>query len=245
MTYSFQDCAVVMVAKMKGGSGVSTTALLTAFSYAHEHPDKRIGLICADNTTYTISTFMSRARQEHPDVKPPVTTYQWKERHGLLTECVIDFAAEKELDVVFIDMAPDGELYRQSVGLADLVISPTQCKLADAERAFAVHDIATQSGVPVIVSLNRMSKERRGQARIWRDSFEEEGIIVSGHEAVMHSDYARIWGDPIEKIQYDADGNPVLDDKGNPVKIKEVKVAYPTEFGAYKGLSKEIAAVID
>lgn len=244
MTYSFDDCGVVMVAKMKGGSGVSTTTLLTAFAYALAHTDKRVGLICADNTTYTISTFMSRARQAHPDVKPPVYTYQWKERFGLLTDCVIEFASDKELDVVFIDMAPDAELYRQSVGLADLVVSPTQCKLADAERAFAVHDIANEHNIPVIISLNRMSKPRQGQARIWRDYFEDEGIIVSDHEAAMHSDYARIWGDPVERVKKDHDGNPIHDEHGRPVKYKDVEVVYPEQFGAYKGLAKEIAAVI-
>lgn len=245
MSYHFaNDCKVVMVAKMKGGSSVSTTAMLTAFAYAKDHPEQRVALVCADNTTYTVSTFMARARIQHPGVTPPVLTYQWKEKYGLLVDSVITFCTEKEVDVVFIDMAPDAELFRQSVSLADLVIAPTQCKLADAERAFAVYDVATEHDVPVIVSLNRMNKERLGQARIWRAWFEEEDIVVSAYEAIMHHDYAKIWGDPIEKVKLDRDGNPVLDTNGKPKKIKDVKVTYPTHYGAYDGLAKEIAGVI-
>lgn len=246
MTYNFEtDCAVVMVAKMKGGSGVSTTAMLTAFSYAQENPTKRVALICADNTTYTISSFMARARVQHPSVKPPVITYQWKERHGLLVDSTIEFCTEKEIDVAFIDMAPDKQLFEQSITLADLVVAPSQCKLADAERALAVYDTAAEHDVPVIVSLNRMSKARQGQAREWREWFTEEKIFVSAHEAIMHNEYSKIWGKAYAKTKTDRDGNAVLDAEGKPVKIKDVKVEYPVHFGAYKGLGREIAVVIN
>lgn len=245
MTYDFAtDCRVVMIAKMKGGSGVSTTALMSSFSYANNHPDKKVGLVCADTTTYTISSFMSRARIQHPGVTPPVKTYQWKERFGLLADCVIEFAEQHQIDVLFIDMGPDGQLFKDSVELADLVIAPSQCTQADGERVYTVHDIATAKGIPVIVSLNRMSKAGLGQARIWRQNFEEEDLIVSSHEAIRHNEYAAIWGTKTEEPVLDRNGQPVLDHDGNPIKNKDVKVEYPTEFGAYKGLANEIAEVI-
>jgi cellulose biosynthesis protein BcsQ len=227
-------CKVVMGAKKKGGSGNSTMILLTAFAYAKQHPDETVAVVCADNTTYTLSTFLAAARVQHPDVTPPIKSYQWKERHGMLADCVIAFCEQQQVTTVFIDMAPDSNLLEQNIKFADLVLVPTQCAYADAERAIAVNELATANGIPVIVSLNRMSRAKKGQARHWRTALEKHHIYVSDFEAINHLDYSSIWGDLDTKTLYNQDDADLL----------KVDVEYPTNFGAFNGLSKEVSGVL-
>lgn len=227
-------CKVVMGAKKKGGCGNSTMILLTAFAYATQHPDETVAVVCADNTTYTLSTFLAAARMQHPDVKPPVKSYQWKERHGMLADCVIAFCEREQVTTVFIDMAPDFNLLEQNVEFADLILAPSQCNYADSERAIAVYELAQSKGVPTIVSLNRMSREGKGQARHWREAIKKHDIYVSAYEAIDHLDYSGVWGTLDTKTLY----------KEGDASLLKVDVNYPTHFGAFNGLSKEVAGVI-
>ena len=223
--YRFTDqCHTIVGGKMKGGSGNSTAMVLTAFAYAAAHPDEEVLLVCADPTTYTLTTFISRLLADNPDYDLPLNFREWEPSQGILTQAAIGYAKQTQADVMFIDVGPNRKLLEGIIGLADLVIATTQCTLSDVERVWAVSELADQHGKRLLVSLNRMSMTGKGQARIWRDTIEESGLLVSAHEAIKHEDYANVLG-TLKKYKSQ-------DDK---IIVKPI-----TWFGAYEGLSQEV-----
>lgn len=218
------DCYTVVGGKMKGGSGNSTAIVLAALAYAAAHPDEEVLLVCADPTTYTLTTFVSRLLSDNPDYDMPVHFREWDPSQGILTQAAISYAKQTEADVMFIDVGPDRKLLEGIMGLADLVIATTQCTLSDVERVWAVDELADQHGKRILVSLNRMSIAGKGQARIWRETIEESGLLVSAHEAIKHENYASVLG-TLKKYK-------TQDDK---IIVKPI-----TWFGAYEGLAEEV-----
>lgn len=228
--YHFAErCYTVVGGKMKGGSGNSTAMLLTALSYAQKHPDKEVLLVCADPTTYTLTTFISRLLADNPDYDLPVHFREWEPSQGILTQAAIGYARQVQADVMFIDLGPDRKLVEGIMGLADLVIATSQCTLADVERVWAVNDLADQHSKRLLVVLNRMAVAGKGKARMWRETIEETRIPVSAHEAISHEDYASVIG-KLKKYKKKDD---------------EIVVTPVTWFGAYEGVADDVQFSID
>lgn len=223
--YEFaNDCWTVIHGKMKGGAGTSTATLLSAVAFAQEHPELEVLLICADPTTYTLTTYFSRLLQDNPDYDMPVHLRQWDPNQGILTQATIGWAKQVKADVVFIDLGPDRRLLEGVIGLADLVVASTQPKLADVERVWAVSELAKEHKKRVLVSLNRMAVAGKGQAKVWRETISDTDLRVSAHEAIDHLDYANVFGF-LKKYKSRDD---------------ELVVKPIAWFGAYGGLADEL-----
>lgn len=220
------DCWVVVHGKMKGGAGTSTATLLSTIAFAQEHPELEVLLICADPTTYTLTTYFSRLLQDNPEYDMPVHLRQWDPSQGILTQATIEWAKQIRADVVCIDLGPDRKLLEGVIGLANLVVASTQPKLADVERVWAVSELAKENRKRVLVSLNRMAVAGRGQAKVWRETIADTDLRVSAHEAIDHQDYAKAFG--------------FLKQYKSQERDDELIVKPVTWFGAYGGLAQEL-----